>query len=305
MTATVRGIRPGDREGDVNQKGERQYTVTYLVQTDDKNDGPQTARTAYGIPAIGDVYQPGNDYDAGAVVVSKRAIETESPVDWEVEVTYSTDTNGKPDEAMDDNPLNKPADVTYGFQARRILIPGYYNAPGSVSDSADLDLGVVAPNGELFDPQPEMEIAEPVLSISKNMATINGATMMALANCVNISPFFGAMHRQLKMNAPQAQRMYHETIGLYWAVTFQMAYKFDTWDVQILNQGTYHLDAGSPTPFKDAEGNRFIGLLTTAGVALNSSSDDTKGRYITGGAAPTFTRLRVYREIDFNGLGIF
>jgi hypothetical protein len=128
---------------------------------------------------------------------------------------------------------------------------------------------------------------------------------MALANCVNSSGFYGAEARQLKMVAPQADRVYNPTVGFYFVVTYGMAYKYDTWDLQLLNQGTYYLDAFSnPTPFKDSEGNRFIGLLNATGGALNSSSDATAGRYVSGGDAPSFQRLRVFREIDFNSLGI-
>lgn len=303
MTASVRGISAGSRGGSIDRQSQREYSITYLVSTDDRGDGPQTVRTAFGIPSIGDVYQPGNDYDARAIVTSKSVTQRESPWEWEVEVTYSTEAGEKPEATA--SPLDEPADISYGFQARKILVPGYFNSPENVSEGSDLELGIVSTNGELFDPQPEIDWNEPVLTIKRNVQSISAPLLMALANCVNASPFYGAGSRTLKMNPPQAQRQYDQTVGYYWSVTYAMAFKYDTWDLQLLNQGTYHLESSKPTPFKDKEGNRFVGLLTTAGLALNSSSDDTKGRYIASGEAPTFTRLRVFREIDFNSLGIF
>lgn len=302
MVATVRGISASGRSGSIDIESQREYTVTYLVYTNDRNDGPQQVRAAFGIPSIGDVYMPGNDYDASAIVTAKRVTQRDSPWEWEVEVTYSTDVGDEPDQP--ENPLDKPPEISWGAQERRIIVPGKYNSASAPNQNKDLELGIVAPNGELFDPQPEMDIAEPILTVTRNVASINAGELMALANCVNESDFYGAGKRELRLKPPQAQAQYDGQIGQYWKVTWQMVYKYDTWDIQVLNQGTYYLASNVPTPFKDTEGNRRIGLLSTDGTALNSSSADSAGRYIESGDAPTFTRLRVYREIDFNGLGI-
>jgi hypothetical protein len=74
MTATVRGISTDGRDGSIDRELVCEYTVTYHVTTDDWNDGPQTVRTAFGIPDVGDVYMPGNDYDARAMVTRSAPI---------------------------------------------------------------------------------------------------------------------------------------------------------------------------------------------------------------------------------------
>jgi len=193
--------------------------VIYKVGTDDRNDGPQKVRAAFGIPNVGDLYQPGNDFDEAAIVIGKDAREAGSPWEWEVEVRYSTkleDPKLLMQPQLPDNPLQHPAEISYGFQQRRILVPGRFNDPGTPAISKTFELGIVAPNWELFDPQPEMEMSEPVLMIRRNVASIDGATMMALANCVNADQWEGAEERQLKLAAPQADRRFHQACGFYW-----------------------------------------------------------------------------------------
>lgn len=304
MTATVRGIKAGGRDGSATSTA-KEYTVIYLVGTNDREDGPNTVMNAFGVPKVGDLYAAGNDFNNAAVVTAVNPTEGDSPFEWEVNVTYSTDT-GDSDSPQNlqvqiDNPLNEPPEITYGFQTRRVLIPGRYNDPLGPPGSKAWEQGIFLPNGELFDPQPEMEIDEPILTINRNFQTINGAALMALANCVNSDFFQGAEPRQLKLSIPQAQKRWHKAINHYWNVTYSMAFRWETWDVQLLNQGSYYFSGGKPTSVwsttvrrlvkRDDDGKPLIVNLTTNGD-INTT------------ATPTFTRLRVRREIQFNSLGL-
>jgi len=306
MSATVRGISPADRSGSIGQDGTREYSIVYKVGTDDRNDGPQKARTAFGIPNVGDLYQPGNDFDEAAIVVGKEATQGDSPWEWEVEVRYSTkldDPKLLMQPQMPDNPLLQQPRPTYGSQERRILIPGRYNDPTLPASDKAFQLGILAPNWELFDPQPEAEISEPVVSYRRNVKTFVGAELMALANCVNSDQWQGAEERQLKMSAPHADPMYHQACGDYWQISFAIAFRWETWDIQLLNQGTFYWPDGLPAnPFTppstnspkclvDDYGNRRIVNLTTDGKRSTS-------------ATPTFTRIRFFREIAFGSLGL-
>jgi len=296
MAATVRGISVDGRQGSVNAKGERDYKVVYKVSTDNVNDGAKEVRQAFGVPQIGDVYSAGNDADTDAVVTNKSVSQSDSPWEWEVEITYSTVLEDEPEQPI--SPLAAAPKISYGAQTRRIMIPGYFDNAGSPPSSKDFDRGIVAPNGELFDPQPEMDITEPSLTIRRNIATVSGPALMALASTVNATAFFGADARQLKLSIPQVSSQWDKTIGDYWDITYTLTYKWDTWDIQLLNQGAYYWTGGKPadvtstTPkVKTASGNPIIVNLTTDGD-INTTD------------VPTYTRLRVYREIDFNGLGI-
>lgn len=302
MTATLRGISVEGRHGSIDREGDREYTVIYKVGTDNKTDGIVQVRNAAGIPSVGDIYAAGNDSDFAAVVVGKEVSQGDSPFEWEVEVTYSTDLDLKPP-AQHDNPLVEPAELSFGFQTRRILIPGYYNNPIGPPADGKFQQGIFAPNGELFDPQPEAEIADPIWHIKRNVSlgTFSYADLMALANCVNADYFLGVSPRQLMMQPPAANRRFHKTIGFYWELSYSLLYRWETWDIQILNQGTYYFAGGKPTTVwsttiarkvkTDEHGNVLTINLTTDGD-VNST------------ATPTFTTIRFYREINFTPLGL-
>lgn len=305
MTTTIRGISVNNRDGSENLDGVRELTVEYKVESNDKRDGVLTALATAGIPNIGDIYQAGNESDAGMVVVNKQAAPVDNcPFEWTVTVTCSNDIEDDPvGFVYQDNPLAKPAEISYGFQTRRILIPGQYNNPVGPPSSHDWEQGIFAPNGELFDPQPEAEIDEPILTIKKNksVAEVSGQDFMSLNNCVNADPFQNAEVRQLRLKIPQAIRQWHKSVGYYFEVTYTMAYRYETWDIQLLNQGTYYFAGGKPAATwsttqnrltkKDDAGNPLIVNLTTNGD-INTT------------ATPTFTRIRFFREINFGSLGL-
>ena len=299
MSATVRGVSVEGRSGSRDEDRVREYTVVYKVTTDDRNDGAAIAMEAFGIPNIGDQFNVGNDFDPAAVCVSKSADQGDSPWDWLVEATFSS----KVDNAdATENPLDEPADITYGFQQRRILVPGRFNDPAAPPYGGDWQAGIYAPNGELFNPQPEVEINEPVLRIKRNVGSIDPQSFLVLANAVNADPFQGAEPRQLKLGAPEAARKFNKEIGFYWEVSYSIVFRWETWDIQVLNQGTFYWESGAPIDAiwsstairktkNDAQGNPLVINLTTAG-AVNTTS------------TPTFTRIRFYRELIFANLGL-
>ena len=307
MTASVLGISTDGRAASVDRSAVHEYTVVYKVQTDDRSDGPSIVESAFGIPSIGDLYSVGNDNDTSAICVGKSVRQGDSPWHWEVDVTYSNEPVeiiGVPANPAQPTPLQEPADISYGFQARRILVPGTYNDPSSPPSDYGYQSGIYAPNGELFDPQPEVEINEPVLTIKRNVQFITGAGLMTLANCVNSDYWQGASPRQLKMGAPQATRKYHTAVGFYWEVNYSIAYRYDTWDIQILNQGTFYWTAGKPTSFTQANVTAYLERIRDKyGIPVTVVNLTTDGN-INSTSTPSFTRIKFYRELNFGSLNL-
>lgn len=304
MTATVRGISAEGRQGAISLDA-KEYTVVYKVTSDDRNDGPSVIRTAFGVPTIGDIYVAGNDVDAAAVVVGKTVTQV-SPWEWEVNVTYSTDVGDEDLQSLVqqiDNPLLEPPEITYGFEERRILVPGRYNDPiGPPGDKA-WEQGIFAPNGELFEPQPEADYADPVIHVRRNLQTIDPQAIRSLANCVNNDSFDGAEPRQLRLKPITASRKFNKNIGFYWEVHYSIVFRFETWDIQLLNQGHYSWPTpGKPTSvwsttikpitYKTVSGEPRLVNLSTNGM-INTTS------------TPTYTRIRFYREVSFGSLNLY
>lgn len=303
MTATVRGVSIESREGTIDVNGVKTYTVIFKVQTNDKRDGAAIVRVAPGIPSIGDTYSIGNDTDPTAVVIDKQVNQVQGcPFEWEVTVICSNDMEVDPAGFVyQDNPLAKPPDISYGIQTRRILVPGRFNNPIGPPADKGWQAGIYAPNGDLFEPQPETEIDEPIWTFKRNVATVSGPVMMALNNCVNADPFQGAEPRQLRLKIPTAVRQWHKSIGYYWEVTYTLIYRWETWDIQILNQGYYYWSGGKPTNVWST--TTLASVKRIANGELRLLNLTTNGDLNTG-STPTFTRIRFFREVNFGSLGI-
>lgn len=301
MAATVRGVHPSGRGGSIERDGLKEYSVIYKVVTNDKRDGPAIVRTAFGIPSIGDTYSVGNESDLSGVCVRKEVRQDQDcPFEWEVECFFSTDLGEKPPTQFS-TPLDEPAEISFGFQERRILIPGRFNNPiGPPADGA-WQAGIYAPNGDLFDPQPEATIADPVWTISKNVQSVSYPTFLALANSVNSDTFQGVSPRQLMLKPPRAVRKYHKVIGFYFTISYDIIYRFETWDIQILNQGYFYWPGGKPASVWSTTTLASVKKLASGELRLVNLT--TNGDINTT-ATPTFTRIRFYREVPFATLNL-
>jgi hypothetical protein len=307
MTATIRGISADRRDGGMDAEYSREYTITYFVTTDDNDDGAQIVMNCPGIPKLGGLYVLGNDWDPQATVGSIRAMQRDAPNEWEVEVVYQTDRKLAPD------PADVDLKITASTRSRMIVIPGFYEDPRNAVPDVGYDQGVHNSAGMHFDPPPEIEWEEPVLTINRNVRSVDWPFIMSVTNSVNSDDFFGCPPRTLKLSTPTVESAFDADTGEYWKMTYSLIYKYDTWDVQILNRGEYYLqetvspsDNDEPETFKDKEGRPFSGLLKIDGKPLNESDTKWIGRVRPDGTGdePTFQRFRVYREVDFNTIGI-
>lgn len=309
MTAYVRGVSVEGRSGSVDQDANHSYTATFKVYTDDKSDGASVVEAAFGLPKIGDVYSIGNDFDPGAFCVSKSADQAESPNEWNVTCTWDNkpyEIKGVPgnEAGANSNPLNDPIEITYGFQNRTIRAPGFYANPDSPPSDRIWVSYFFASNGEPFDPQPEIEISDPVMSIKKNVQSISPAAFMELANCVNSDWWQGAAPRQLKLSAPQASRKYSPVCGFYWEVTYSILFRYESWDIQMMNQGTFYWEGGVPMPITSADWNdrtkikrKYMdGAIVTVNLTFDGQLNETSNM--------SWQSFRVYREIPFGTLGL-
>lgn len=95
------------------------FNVVYLVEVDDKNDGPLVVINANGLPMVGDSYAVGNDIDPFAFVKSVNPSSVADLV-WHVTINYGPLESGEsPDGPQgqeptgldkDDNPTDDPTE---------------------------------------------------------------------------------------------------------------------------------------------------------------------------------------------------
>jgi hypothetical protein len=88
----------------------------------------------------------------------------------------------------------------------------------------------------------------------------------------------------------------------YYRVEYTFALKAETWDLQLLDIGSYYLKYNGMTVTrhsfrKEGTGEPRLGLL-------DNSDEDQPGRKLADGEPAQFRRWRVFREQDYNNLGI-
>lgn len=114
-------------------------------------------------------------------------------------------------------------------------------------------------------------------------------TIMDRCDTINSAVYKGKAEKTLLLNVEGA------TIGTYsgircWRVDYTMRYKKDTWTLKQLDVGYGYYESGEFKPFKDSEGNQYLGSLNGSGgkVADEATMD------------PEEIPFELYEAIDFN-----
>lgn len=302
MTATLTGIKPGDRSASRGFDREDRYTVTYIVETTDKLDGPKLAQEAFGVPRIGEVYHSGNDFHATAIATEIEVRETDSPFAYEIEVTFNTqppvinNTGAIELPEPPESPLDEPPKRRLRFRTRKKRTDLYYSDPANPPAGGAFDAAITLFNGEPH--FIEVDYDEPILVITKNLLSIDPIVQMRLSNVVNSVPIAGAEARQLKLGGFETEELWHKAIGFYVNVHYEVIFQHETWDFQVPQIGSYYLEdlgASQIVKYYPDFAHREKVVLSTTGGFLGLAA---------GGIEPEVLSVRYYREYDFSSLGI-
>jgi hypothetical protein len=182
------------------------YKAQYLVHTDDRDDGPFTARNA--VPwHYGDPYVIGNDSDPRAVATGIRETQASQahPLDWYVDVDFAAVDNTR-DLA---NPTNNAiAEEVSWNGVSRIT---YLDAAGNILANT---AGVPYQNGA------EVEDNRPTLSYSLNQLNFPFALAQQVRNAVNSDVWKGYPAGTVKVESMAANRKFHKVIGIYYEARY-------------------------------------------------------------------------------------
>jgi len=256
----------------------------------DGRDPPETAaivvRQAPGIPRRGDKH-PGDPFAFCRRLVPESL--GKGQILWRVTAEYYTPGGGG---AAGDstNPLDQPADVSWGFE--------------QIMQQVDFDLDdkpIVNSAGDPFDPNPEIAIARPVLTVSRNVKTFDSALAREYAGgrgAVNSDPFFGWPKGTARVRNWSAQRVFAGDFT-YDRETIEIVFDNDGWSLQPLDVGfreSTKVDGvltGGVEQIRDDHGQ-----LISRPVALNRDGAAKTAGYPVGRAGP----FRVYPEKAFSRL---
>lgn len=271
-------------EGSIDSRWQRTYTRSWRVQCDSRRDGPVTARSAAGIPALGTSYEvTSTEKDTGSYVQSitcrcESASANPDHAQWKVTASYGPyDAT-----AWSQNPIEWPLKLSWSWaQYERIIWADVDGNP--ILNSA----------GDPFSDPVTIDDSRPVLRVTRNEATFDPALVDLYRDKVNSGAFCGAPAGYVKMAAPTAELAFNpDAGGFYYVVTYEFHFNRDGWKKSILDQGFAEKVSGKLKPIMNQ------GQKVDEPVPLNGSG----ARLPVGGTA-VFLEFDVYEEADFSALG--
>ena len=242
MSASVHG-GPITRELIRDTEGHRDYSVEHIVITTDPDDGPTIVLGASGLPVIGSLWNFGNDLDVWAfcypdakITVYKKN-EGDPPEYWKVAQKFSTrPLNRCQDETIED-PLLQDQVISGSFVKYTQEVSKDRNGDDIKSISHELIHG----------PQVEFDFNRPTVRIEQNVATLELELITSMIDTVNDSTLWGLGARKIKLSDLVWERKWYGTCDIYYTRVFDFDIDFNTFDREILDEGTKVLNGHWPT----------------------------------------------------------
>lgn len=261
------------------------YTRTFVVITNDYDDGPQIVLTNASIPAINSSYAFGDETSATATVVSKDAKRREpNSLVWEVTVNYET-----PDQEDNSNdPTLEQPQVKVSFEkVDKPMEQGFTLAGGVLPPGQQIGQMVALLNsaGDTFDPLPSRESYMMVISINRNEAAGGNPHLAAIG-------YIGQYAKDKIMGLDgghlrgvDIEKLFRTNKNLPGVIIpyFRVGYVIDFPEqIKLLDIGPHYLAAGQSATdpatvkaFVDEQGHPRLGLLDGKGGALNGTGRAT------------------------------
>lgn len=295
------------QDGKKDELAEREYRVTYLVQTDDPLDGPEVVLRAPGLPIIGATYSFANDIDLGALVRSLNARRLpDERLLWEVEVTYSSRNQG--DDIVEQNPLDRPAKKRWSTEPyQRIIHHDRFGSP--IFNSAH----------DTFDPPIMIDDMRLTLIYTRNEATNDIPFIFSFANAVNSDVFYGFQPGEVKLTHIESEEEKENNV-IFWVTTYEFHFRrtitnpqaqiykpngnswqqipsIPPWSTTPLNVGFHELKSGKLVRITDTSGK-------PTPVPLRLNIDGTRMSASATPSQSVFLSFECYDVKPFTALGI-
>jgi hypothetical protein len=209
------------RRGQRDDKLQRSYVRSWRVITDDVHTEQAAVLSAVGV-SVHDAYSA----DSAALVrLVKCEQKDDEPRLWMVEAEYSTE--GRDPAKQAEEPTSRPPVITW--------TNSLFQRPATT----DIDGNPITNSArEAFDPPVDVDDVQVRVSIVRYEATFNEATAAMYLNSVNSDFFYGqgpGLWRCVKFDGKQ----HHENNSSCWEVSYEFEYRWQGWELRVLDQG-YH-----------------------------------------------------------------
>lgn len=221
MTTTSQGpiFRNGTRSA---EDGHRDYSIKFLVHSDDKLDGPQAVTFTPGLPFIGQPWSFGNDFDGGAFCTPFVGVEPiqggQDPVTtWAVEYRFTSRPLTQCSHFTFDSPLMEPDRVSGSFAER------------SIKATKDRN-GNVIKNIAFETVEIDEDKSFPTVRIEQNDSQLRLSTFANMVNGVNQFPLWGLPKRTIKLANVTWERKAYSACFFFYKRVLEFHIDFRTWD---------------------------------------------------------------------------
>jgi hypothetical protein len=323
---------PGQTYWDLTRdtEGHREYKVKFRVRTD-TTEGPATALQCPGLPVPGSWWIVDDDVDLWAWCRAnsgvKPAISDEPGNWWELDFTFATKPPDHKQQRCQDTPIEDPL-----LEPQKVS-----GAFTKYTEEASYDrFGMPIINSafeQVRGPQAEFDKNRPSVKIEQNVANLGLEVFAPMVDTLNMLPQWGLPVRCIKLSNVSWELKFYGSCYVYYTRTFDFDVRFDTFDRNVLDEGTkvlrgswqkdptkahygkYVVDAdvaAQPTPylnptnfirFKDWHGENTRVILDGQGRPVDTSFTGT-GTGDTGGPTPGNIFVQKYDESNFFILAI-
>jgi hypothetical protein len=216
MSASVRGTRLSWRRSG-KEDGHREYTVSYLVETTDSEDGPQTALAAPGLPYPGAIWVQGNDCDPWAFCQPNPSADPwqEKEGDphryWKCTFIFSTKSQRRCQDIPIEDPLLEPMKISGSFTKEK-WEPAFDRSGSPIRSTSMEKL-----RGAEFD------ASRATVKIEQNVAYLNLELFAPMIDTVNNAPLWGLPTRCVKLDNVVWERKVYGSCGFFYTRTFEFS----------------------------------------------------------------------------------
>jgi len=262
----------------------------YLVLTDDIDDGPETVLAADDLPALYTAYSDGNDSNANTVITNREPRrDTNAPLLWHVSITYTV--------LVDESGEGGAGDIESVLPQIRMWFVNYTTPTQKDKNGDPIDNSA----GELFDPAVQMDDCHLAIEIVRNELTPPFQKAQQFQNCLNKDAVWGVQPGLLKMMNIGGTRKIQRNV-IYWEVKYEVHYKKDGWEAELLDQGFLRNAGANGEPISQAEDKQgTVWMLDKRGLpCAKPQLLDGAGNKLEGAAAvPVFLAFDLYPSEAF------
>lgn len=223
-------------EGERDDQGYRTWPVTFLVESA-LGDGPAAVMTTPGLPLVGSLYIIGTDFDLWAWCTPYMKIKAMSGTKegskvrvWSVDMKFTTkplDRDRSTSPGRED-PTQEPDKVSGSFvKYTEEALKDRFGMPILTSSFE-----------QIRGPQNEWDANRPKVKVEQQVPELQADLWGPMIDCVNDASLWGFAARCWKLSDISWEKKFHGNFDYYYVRTFEFDGRADTFDRDLLDEGT-------------------------------------------------------------------